>query len=124
MLPATSVVVVKLLLTQTPGSAATHGAAAVYRALRSKRLKTARVLLKLIAPEHMATSWPVLVAVAPSEEALFRALEVRLVRIALAPEALSRFLKAAIQHGHTRVARMLRFCGATCSLDEATEPGQ
>jgi hypothetical protein len=119
-LSVTSVAVITLLLTQKPGSAATLGAAAVYRALRSKRPDSARALLELIAPEHMATSWPLLVAMAPSDRAVFKSLK----RRKLPHENWTPVLEAAIQHGHTQVARLLRFCGATCSLVEATEPGQ
>jgi hypothetical protein len=123
-LPVTSAEVVNLLLTHRPGITSAHGAAAVYEALRFKRLEIAQVLLELIAPELMAMSWELLVANVPSEEALFRALQVRLERSAPAPEAMAPVLEAAIQHGHTQVARMLRFCGATCSVDDAAQACQ
>jgi hypothetical protein len=112
-----SVAVINLFLTQQPGCMSTHGARAVYTALSCTQLEAARVLLELAAPEDVALSWPAFTR--GSEQTRFQALNSQMTKYA--PEHLAPVLEAAIQHGHSQVARMLRFCGATCSLDDAPE---
>jgi hypothetical protein len=113
-----SVAVIRVLLTQQPGCVSIHGALAVDTALRENRLEAARVLLELAAPEAMSLSWPAFIG--ESEQATFESLKSQMSKYPLEP--LAPVLEAAIQHGHSQVARVLRFCGATCSLEGATGP--
>jgi hypothetical protein len=98
----------------------------VYEALACNQLEAARVLVEMAAPEDLALSWPAFAALGQrqSEEGMFEALKGERSSVKHPPQQLTPVLEAAIQHGHAQVARMLRFCGATCSLDDATQPQQ